>query len=81
MFVPPTASPVPTQFTSFLPTVPRPRVRLYIYFIAYERAIHSLCFLVLLIVDGRSECPLGTLSLLTSDYAAGLVLYSLHVLT
>jgi len=54
-----------------------PPVRLHIYFIAYERAI---CFLALLIVDGRSECPLGTLSLLTCDYAAGLVLYSLHVL-
>jgi len=31
--------------------------------------------------DGRSECPLGKLSLLTCDYAVGLVLYSLHVLT
>ena len=38
------------------------------------------CFLAWLIVDGRSECPLGTLSLLTFDYAAGLILYSLHVL-
>jgi len=35
----------------------------------------------LFIVDARSECPLGTLSLLTCDYAAGLVSYSLHVLT
>jgi len=34
------------------------------------------CFLALLIGDGRSECPLGTLSLLTCEYAAGLVLYS-----
>jgi len=38
------------------------------------------CFLAFLIGDGLSECLLGTLSLLTCDYAAGLVLYSLHVL-
>jgi len=39
------------------------------------------CFLALLVGDGRSECPLGALSLLTCDYAAGLILYALHVLT
>jgi len=39
------------------------------------------CFLALLIVDGCSECPFGTLILLIYDYAAGLVLRSLHVLT
>ena len=44
-----------TRFTSFLPTVPRPPVRLYVY----ELYIFS-CFLALLIVDGRSNCPLGT---------------------
>jgi len=74
-------NPLPTRFTSFLPTVPRPSVRLYIYFIAYEQAMHPLVFPSLLIVNaGRSECPLGTLRLLTYDYATGLVLCSLHVL-
>jgi len=43
--VPPTASPVPTRFTPFLPTAPRPPIRLYLYFIVHERAIHSLLFL------------------------------------
>ena len=47
----PTVNPLPTRFTSILPdscpsyrTVPRQPVRLYIYFVAYERAIHPLVF-------------------------------------
>ena len=43
MSVPPTANPLLTLFTSFLPAVPRLPVRFYIYFIAYER--RSDCFL------------------------------------
>jgi len=62
---------------SFLPTVPRQPVRLYIYFIAYERVIHPFVF-PNFAHHGRSECPLGTRSLLTCGYAGGLVLYSLY---
>ena len=58
--VPPTANPLPTRFTSFPPTVPHPPVRLYMHLITCERAIHPLVFLALLIVDGRSDCPLRT---------------------
>jgi len=77
---PPTANPLPTRFTAFLPTVPRPPVRT-IYTLLPGKELYVLsCFLVLLIVDGRSACPLVTLVLLTCDYAAGLILYSLHVL-
>ena len=42
MSVPPTTNPLLVRFTSFPPTVPRPPVRLYIYIITYERAIHPL---------------------------------------
>ena len=42
--VPPAANPLLTRFTSFPPTVPRPPVRLYIYIITCERAIHPLLF-------------------------------------
>ena len=52
--VPPTTNPLPTRFTSFPPRVPPPPLlptnELYIL----------SCFLALLIVDGRSDCPLGT---------------------
>ena len=44
MSVPPTANPLLARFTSFPPTVPRPPVRLSIYIITYERAIHPLVF-------------------------------------
>ena len=42
--VPPTTNPLPTRLTSFPPTASRPPVRLYIYIITYERAIHPLVF-------------------------------------
>ena len=42
--VPPTTNPLPTRFPCFPPTAPRPPVRLYIYTITYERAIHLLVF-------------------------------------
>jgi len=84
MFVPPTASPLPPRFTSFLPTAPHPPVRL-------STCVHTLlcrdelyifsCFLALLIGDGRSELMSSwNTRLLTCEHAAGLVLYSLHVL-
>ena len=80
MSVPPTASPLPTPFTSCVPSVPRPSVRLYIKLLRTNELFTLSCFLALFIVDGRSEYPLGTLSLLTCDYAAGLVLYSFRIL-
>ena len=73
--VPPTANILRTRFTSYTPSVPfRPSARIYIYILLLAIELYILsCFLALLIVDGRSEHPLGA-------YAAGLVLYSLHVL-
>ena len=53
--VPSTANPLPTRSTPFLPIVPRPPVRLYIC-----ELYTTSCFLVLLIVGGHSDCPLGT---------------------
>jgi len=58
----------------------RPSPCIYILLPANELYLLSW-FLLLLVLDGRLECPLGTFSLLTCEYAAGLVLYSLHVLT
>jgi len=64
--VTPTANPLSTRFTSLLPTIPRPPrlpVCLYIYTPLPTNELYTLSwFLALLIVDGRSECPLGTLS-------------------
>ena len=74
--VPPTI----TDAIHALRTVCPSSARIYTLLPPNELYILS-CFLALLIADGRSECPLGTLiSMLTCDYAAGLVLYSLHVL-
>jgi len=79
--VPPITNLLPTRFTSCVPqSAVRPFPHIHILLRTNGLYIPSW-FLTLLIVDGRSECPLGTLSLLTCDYAAGVVLYSLHVLT
>jgi len=43
-----------------LPTVPRLPVRLYIYSVAYEQAIHRLVFLSSAHRCARSDCLLGT---------------------
>jgi len=73
--VPPTANPFPTRFASFLPTLVHLSACIYTLLRTNELYILSY-FLASLIVDGRSAYALGTL---TCDYAAGLVLYSLHV--
>ena len=54
-----TANPLPTRFRSFPTTAPRPPILLYIYIITCELYI-LLCFLAFLIIEGRSDCPLGT---------------------
>ena len=59
VYIPASKSPLPTRFTSFLRIVPRPPVRLYIFVVAYERAIPLACVLALNIVDEFSDCPLG----------------------
>jgi len=78
MSVQPTAKPLP--FTPCVPSFPRLSVRLYRCLLRTDELFILLCFLALLIVDGRSECPLAILSLLSCDYAAGLFIYALHVL-
>jgi len=80
MSVPPTANPLPTtSCPAYRQSLVRPFARIYALLRRNELSILS-CFLDLLIVDGGSECPLGTLSMLTCDYSAGLVLYSVQVL-
>jgi len=53
------------------PSSARPPV--YILLLPVNDLFILSCFLTLLIVHGRSEFPLWILSLLTCDYAAGLV--------
>jgi len=78
MSVPPTANPLPTiSCPAYRQSLVRPFVRIYTLLRRNELSILS-CFLDLLIVDGCSE--LGTLSMLTCDYSAGLVLYSVQIL-
>ena len=50
---------LPARLTS-LPRVPRPPVRLHIYSIVYEQAIHPLVFLSSAHRCARSDCLLGT---------------------
>jgi len=67
MSVPPTTNPV-------LPTDSPSSARPPIYTLLRANELYILsCFLASLIVDGRSECRLGTLSLLTCDYVTGFV--------
>ena len=85
MYIPPytSADLPPTRFVSFPPTVPRPPVRLYILFIAYERAIPLIC------PRSASRQRTFRLSSLNSGVALGVLdrccaarfyLHSLHVL-
>ena len=63
----PTVNPLPTRFTSILPdscpsyrqSLASPFACIYTLLPTNELYILS-CFLALLIVDGRSDCPLGT---------------------
>ena len=72
-----------TRFTSFLPTVPRPPVHLYIlYFLRTRYSSSRVSKPFLSLTDGQTvllepDVPLG---LLTCDYAARLDLYLFHLL-
>jgi len=69
----------PDSRPAYRKSLVRPFARIYTLLPTNELYILS-CFLALLIVDEHSECPLGTPSLLTCNYAPKFVLCSLHVL-
>ena len=60
MPVPTTENPLPIRFTSSLPTVPRPLVRLYIRLLSMSDLYILSYYLALQIIDGPSNRPLGT---------------------